>query len=115
MDVCKLYVASVYVCKKKFDIETYPFIMNSSGIFCKSTIVYHIDKNIYIDLITKEKYKLGINGVSNVGEMYINLENGLIPLHDIFDVEFKSKNMSRRRIVKTLCKSELLNNKEDDK
>lgn len=61
MEVNRLYAASVYVCiKNELDIELcimqgLPYTINNLlGKFCKNTIVYHVGKNVYIDLITKK-------------------------------------------------------------
>lgn len=110
MNVSRLYVASIYVCHScKFD-GLYYF---KDGKFLKSAVVYH-DGHRYIDLLSGEKYRLGINN-SDVGDMYINLKRELIPIHDYYDLDFKKDNMSKRRILKKLSKAKLLNKKEDDK
>lgn len=121
MNVNRLYVALIYVCtSSELDPKSLKYGLRYyaeewKGKFCKPAIVYHSEDNCYIDLITKEKYKLGLGDVCNVGEMYINLKAGLKPLYKVVDVDFKKDNMSKRRIIRTLSKSKLLNKKEDDK
>ena len=123
MNVNRLYVASIYVCTKSelapksFSLEYgLPYCVKEwKGKFCKPAIVYHSKDNCYIDLSTKEKYKLGLEDVCNVGDMYINLKAGLKPLYEVFDVKFEKNNMSKKRIIRTLSRSKLLNKKEDDK
>ena len=125
MNVNRLYVAQIYVCTKaELDLESFgskyglPYCIKKwEGKFCKPAIVYHSEDNHYIDLGTGEKYKLGFDDINDVGvgEMYINLKSGLRPLYEVFDVKFKYNNMRKKRIIKTLCKSKLLNEKEDDK
>jgi len=87
---------------------------NIIGDFVKNAIVYK-KNNTYIDLVSKEVYKLGFDEVSKIGQMYINLNKGLKPLDQCLDVNFEKENMSRKRIIRTLSKSKLLNKKEDDK
>jgi hypothetical protein len=123
MNVNRLYVAIIYVCtKKEIDPKSFcleyglPHYVNEwKGRFCKPAIVYHVKDNCYIDIETKEKYKLGLEDECNVGDMYINLKSGLKPLYTVFDVEFKKNNMSKKRIIRTLSRSKLLNKKEEDK
>lgn len=112
MNVNRLYVAQIYVnyeCKLESDLLFY-----RRGKYLKNALVYHDDYHDYIDMISGEKYKLGIEG-TDLGDMYINLQNGLRPVNEVFDVQFKRTNMGKRRILKNLCNSKLLNKKEDDK
>jgi len=87
---------------------------NFKGIFVKNAIVYN-KNNSYIDLMSWETYKLGLDNVFEIEQLYIKLTNGLKPLNQFFDVDFKKENISRKRIIRTLSKSKLLNEKEDDK
>ena len=81
------------------------------GVFVKNTIVYHTRNDHFIDLESKEKYRLGISKVVNTGDMYISLESGFKPVN----INFKKNNMSRKRILMSLSNNKLLNKKEDDK
>lgn len=121
MNVNRLYRVQIYICSdivfKTLDGIVIPgpegvYEKYVRGIPVKETIVYHTKSDRYIDFETKEKYKLGINGVLKMGDMYINLECGLKP---ILNINFEKNNMSRKRILKTLSNSKLLNKKEDDK
>ncbi|MBQ8192960.1 MAG: hypothetical protein IJZ46_02700 [Bacilli bacterium] len=47
--------------------------------------------------------------------MYIYLKKGLMPITEVYDVDFKRNDMRKKRILKTLYSSKLLNKKEDDK
>ena len=110
MNVHRLYIASIYICYIS-KLDGYDFF--KEGKFLKNAIVYHDDEK-YIDLLSGEKYKIGLDN-SYVGQMYVNLKRGLIPIFDYYDLEFKKDNMSKRRILKIISKAELLNKKEDDK
>ena len=119
MNVNRLYIAQIYVCSN-VEIGNTDFFLGIverefTGIFCKNTIVYHTKNNNYVDLFSNEKYILGFEKVSKIGQMYINLKYGFKPLNQFFDVDFKKENMSRKRIIRTLSKSKLLDKKEDDK
>lgn len=112
MNVNRLYVAQIYV-NYHYEILK-DLTIERKGKFVKNAVVYHDEYNRYIDLISGEKYKLEIND-TYLGNMYICLNNGLIPIDRVFDVNFDRCNMSRKKIVKNLSKSKLLNKKEDDK
>lgn len=121
MNVNRLYRVQIYICSdiefKTLDGTVIPepegvYVKLVRGIPVKETTVYHTKSDRYIDFETKEKYKLGINGDLKAGDMYINLECGLKP---ILNINFEKNNMSRKKILKTLFKSQLLNKKEDDK
>jgi len=84
------------------------------GRFLKNTIVYHDDNGQYIDLISGEIYKLGI-GDADLGDMYIYLKKGLIPITNVCDVSFKKMDMPKKKILRKLANAKLLNKKEDDK
>lgn len=112
MNVNRLYVAQIYVnCHYQILDD---LTIDRKGIFVKNAVVYHDGFNKYIDLVSGEKYKLGIYDTS-LGNMYISLNNGLIPISKVYDVNFDRCNMSKKKIVKKLAKSKLLNKKEDDK
>lgn len=111
MNVNRLYIANIFVfhgrksCGGKI---TY-------GSHVKPAIVYHTNKGEYLDLFTKEKYKLGNDDV-DLGDLYIYLKDGLMPMCDKIDVKFGKLNMPRRKIKKKLLSTAaLLKEKEDDK
>lgn len=112
VNVNRLYVAQIYVnyYYKVLDDLT----IDRKGMFVKNAVVYYDKFNRYIDLVSGEKYKLGIYD-TYLGNMYICLNDGLIPISRIYDVNFDRCNMSKKKIVKILAKSKLLNKKEDDK
>lgn len=112
VNVNRLYVAQIYVnyYYKVLDDLT----IDRKGMFVKNAVVYYDKFNRYIDLVSGEKYKLGIYD-TYLGNMYIRLNDGLIPISRIYDITFENENMSRKRIVRTLSNSKLLNKKEDDK
>ena len=122
MNINRLYVAQIYVCTSSEVVDTcinnafYFYIETEyKGKFCKNTIVYRSGSGCYIDLFSKERYKVGLEHVSKVGQMYINFHEGLKPLSDCYDVNFDKNNISRKGIVRTLSRNKLLNVKEDDK
>ena len=120
MNVNRLYAAQIYVCsdiEEKMLDDSFFFSTverNYIGIFVKNTIVYN-HNNTYIDLVSNEIYKIGLDNISKIGQMYINLKKGLRPLEQCLEINFEKENMSRKRIIRTLSKSKLLNKKEDDK
>ena len=112
VNINRLYVAQIYVNYHYKILDD--LTIDRKGKFVKNAVVYHDEFNRYIDLISGESYKLGIYD-TYLGNMYIYLDNGLIPINRIYDVKFDRCNMSRKRIIRTLSKSKLLNKKEDDK
>ena len=88
--------------------------ISRKGLYVKISAVYTDKYGRYIDLESGEIYKLGIKNTF-LGDMYINIKYGLVPVREIPDVEFKKVNMSKKRIIKKLSNSTLLNKKEDDK
>ena len=65
-------------------------------------------------MISDEEYKLKLQD-TYLGEMYIYLKNGMIPITEAFDITFKKMDMPKRRILKKINGAKLLSKKEDDK
>lgn len=116
MNVNRLYVAQINIVFEEIPGSIRGRFRETEikGRFLKYAIVYHDDNGRYIDLISGENYKLGI-GDTDLGDMYIYLKKGLMPITEVYDVDFKRNDMSKKRILKTLYSSKLLNKKEDDK
>ena len=121
MNINRLYRVQIYICSKiTFRNLDGIDIPEPGGIYekivecvpVKKTTVFHTKNNHFIDLESKEKYKLGTKNVFNLGDMFIDLQSGLKP---ICNIGFEKTNMSRKRILKTLSNGKLLNKKEDDK
>ena len=112
MNIEGLYLARIYV-NTYYRIEK-DLTIARKGSYVKTTIVFRNDDDEYVDLESDEKYKSGI-GNSFLGDMYISLNYGLIPIRDIPNFNFNKRNMSKRRILKKISEAELLNKKEDDK
>jgi len=110
MNVNRLYVASIYI--NFFDEALPENKTNVKGMFLKKAIVYHDDWNNYIDLISGEKYKLGIDNTF-LGDMYIYLKDGLIPIDRYYDISFDKDEMPKKKIVKKLSNANLLIMKGD--
>ena len=111
MNVNRLYTANIFIYHgRKNDNGKITY-----GSFVKSAVVYHTNNGEYMDLFTKENYKLGNSDV-HLGELYIYLKDGLIPICGSLHVDFKKLNMPRRKIKKKLLSTaDLLKEKEDDK
>ena len=107
VNVNRVYIAKIFINIKRTLYE-------KEGKYLKKTIVYHNDFNRYVDLISGEEYKLGLE-YTYPGDMYIYLKDGLIPVANVLDVSFKKKNMPKKKILKNINKVILLNEKEDDK
>ena len=110
MNVNRLYVAQIYIITKKEEDEGFVY---TEGEFVKQAIVYHYRNNKYIDLISDEIYKIQAQN-AKVGEMIINLQLGLIPVNENVDVKFDRTNMCKKRILKNLSNSKLLNEEDDE-
>ena len=116
MNVNRLYVAQINIVFEEIPGPIRGIIreVEVKGKFIKNAIVYHDDNGRYIDLISGEKYKLGI-GDTNLGDMYIYIKEGLIPITKVYDISFKKMDMPAKKILKRICKAKLLNEKEDNK
>ena len=123
MNVNRLYLATINVCSNiEYDDEHYTNICNimfydkeTDGVYCKNAVVYHNRNNEYIDIKTGEKYKTTLDYDSEVGDMYIDFDERLIPVTEIPWLNFERKNMSKRKILKKLSNTSLYNKKEEDK
>jgi len=112
MNVNRVYVVVIFV-NTHYKIED-DLTISRKGSYVKITSVYVNNYDEYIDLESGEKYKIGLSSTF-LGEMYINFRYGLVPIREIPDIKFDKSNMSKKRILKTLSNSKLLNKKEDDK
>lgn len=112
MNINRVYAVVIFV-NNQYQIEDDLTIFRK-GKYVKITAVYVNDYNEYIDLESGEKYEIGLSSTF-LGDMYINLKYGMIPIVEIPDVKFEKNNMSKKRILKKLSNSKLLNKKEDDK
>ena len=111
MNVNRVYVAQIFV-NSKCEVED-DLTISREGTYVKSVIVYRKRNGKYVDFVSGEVYKTNMDDIS-VGDMYINFECGLIPINQIFNVNFDKENVSKKRILKTLSNSMLLNNKKED-
>ena len=106
MDINGVYLVKVYVkTDEKFipNISGHPFDyrIESAGTYLKDALGYNDSSEYvprFIDLKTKEVY--GEFSLSNVkiGQLYINLKEGITPVKNI--INFKKENMSKRKILK---------------
>ena len=71
--------------------------------FIKKVLVYKDKYNNFIDLETKEIYRVGYD-CCRIGDFFINTEKEMIPVSSIID--YKITNMSKRRILKKYRKVE---------
>lgn len=111
MNVNRLYAANIYVnCEYTYLSEGE---LSLKGRFIKKSIIYHDDYNNYIDLISGEKYKLGIDDTF-LGDMYINLKEGLIPIDEYYGISFDKEEMPKKKIIKKLSNANLLNRNGDN-
>ena len=123
MNINRLYLAQIFICTEiEDDYDNYVIMFNQKfygqkkyGKFCKKTIVYHDKNDQYIDIQSGEKYKKNFEYDLKVGEMCINVEEGIIPINQLPQINFKRKNMSKRKILKKLSNTSLYNKKEEDK
>ena len=100
MNTNKIYLVNVYIktsSEKISGIELY----HEKADFIKKALVYDrtaMFEPYYVDLATRRKYYIFQLSDAEVGELFINMKQGLIPLENI--IEINQKNMSRRRILK---------------
>lgn len=116
MNITRIYLAKIYVRgNSRTNSNGFGF---SFGIgFVKNAMVYHeIDKSCdkYIDLISGETYKTDAWN-AHTGEMFINFDEEFISITEVFDLKLKKMEMSKKKILKKLSTTILLNKKEDDK
>ena len=111
MNVNRVYAATIYVniqCQNNGKYTT------RQGKYLKMSLVYHDEYNDYIDLISGEKYELGLED-TYPGDMYIYLKHGLKPVNEVYNISFKKQDMPKKKILKSISNAILLNKKEDDK
>ena len=108
MNTNRLYLVGVYAARVGHYINENGLIVTKIlGDFLKPTVVYHTLKGNYVDLLSNEKYILGKSNVEKTGDMYIKLTSSIIPVHDVFDINFSKQNMSKKRVIKELSKSKV--------
>ena len=101
-----VYLVKIYVKIEEKHIHSanrHPldYSVESIGSYVKDALVYNESTNYdsrYVDLKTKEVYTNFDLNDTKVGELYINLKAGMIPVKDI--INFKKENMSKRKILK---------------
>ena len=99
MNINKVYLAYIYQktsSKKVPGVELY----HEKADFIKKALICDRTSRFdpyYIDLVTKRKYYAFGIGEAEVGELFINMEQGIIPLENI--IEVNKKNMSRKKIL----------------
>lgn len=84
MNINGVYIVPIYV--KTLEKNLGKHLIESNGKFVKYALVYkdkNSDKSTFIDLETKEKYDVHNVEDAIVGELYISLKQGLLPLADI--------------------------------
>ncbi len=100
-------INNVYECSIFQVIDrNYTYDSSLPGYFCyveykskfvKKVLVYKDEYNNFIDLETKERYRIGCDYCS-IGDFFINVKKGMIPVCSVID--YKRKNMTKRRILK---------------
>ena len=111
MNINRLYFATINIVVK---VEHKGDFKNTYADFLKNSFVYHNEYNDYIDIKSGEKYKKGIEDTYDAGDMYIDFKKDLIPVTEMTEINFKRKNMSKRRILKKISSANLLNNKKEE-
>lgn len=111
MNVNRVYIADIFIYHgRKYDNRKATF-----GSFVKTAVVYHTNDGEYIDLYTKEKYKIS-NSDIKYGDLYIYFKNGLKPIQAELEEKFNKLNVSRWKIKKKLLNTAiLLSESEKDK
>ena len=104
MNINNVYIAKIYVKKnenEKADYGKGVILTYGEGVFIKDALVYEDIESYnprYIDLETGKEYVRFDVCDAHMGELYINLQAGLIPYTDL--IENNKKNMSKRKILK---------------
>ena len=115
MNINNVYVAKICVRMNEDDASDYTegmiFVYRQSA-FVKDALVYEDLESItprYIDLETGKEYiKFNVCN-AHIGELYIKMDDGLIPYSSL--IETNKKNMSKRKILKNYNNSIKGNNK----
>lgn len=101
MNINRVYISNIYVITKKEHLGEY-FTLSSRYSFygreVKKALVYRDKNGVYIDLDTKERYSAGTSICTEVGDLIIDPNDGLIPVAGA--IGFDKINMSKRKILK---------------
>ena len=99
MNINNVYVAKIYVKTAKNIDNDLEWI--HEGQFVKDGIVYEKIGSMYPVYIDLESGKIYTNfrvSSADVGELYVNIKDGLIPYSSL--IETNKKNMPKRKILK---------------
>jgi len=102
MNINGIYLVQIFV--KLSEKKVRENLVESNGKFVKYALVYKDKKEstylfpVYVDLKTGERYKSFNLTMAGVGEIYISLKEGFIPLIDLIETE--KENLSKRKILK---------------
>lgn len=112
MNINRLFIASIYVNYKYNEVNAVEYDM--FGKFVNYRIVYHNYLNQWVDLYSRRIYKTSLDD-TRIGERYISLKEGLIPLTEHSNIDIKGNRISRKKLIRKLSNVNLLNKREDDK
>lgn len=109
VDINKVYIAEIWVVKNTYPVSGLKSVYDFEVQFIKTIVVKSINKkyyrgpNIYVNLLTGEKYYYGITKCFN-GEFFINK---LTPYTDVISTE-KDK-MSKKKVLQKYsgCKNKV--------